>query len=73
VRRPAVNLTPAERLGRVVGGIVAVIGGVILLASVGGGGVSTALVILLVLAGLDLVITGALGHCPLYRKLGHVL
>lgn len=27
---------------------------------------------LLVLAGLDLVITGALGHCPLYRRLGYV-
>jgi hypothetical protein len=28
--------------------------------------------VLLVAAGLDLVVTGALGHCPLYRKLGHV-
>lgn len=28
--------------------------------------------VLLVAAGLDLAITGALGHCPLYAKLGHV-
>ena len=27
---------------------------------------------LLVIAGLDLVVTGALGHCPLYAKLGHM-
>jgi Protein of unknown function (DUF2892) len=26
----------------------------------------------LALAGLDLVVTGALGHCPLYHKLGRV-
>lgn len=29
------------------------------------------LYVLLVLAGLDLIVTGALGHCPLYRRLGH--
>jgi hypothetical protein len=28
--------------------------------------------VLLVLAGADLIVTGALGHCPLYKKLGHV-
>jgi len=27
--------------------------------------------ILLVLAGLDMIVTGVLGHCPLYKKLGH--
>ena len=45
--------------------------GIVLLA----GAASTLVVILellLVLAGLDLVVTGALGHCPLYAKLGHV-
>ena len=30
------------------------------------------LTVLLVAAGLDLLITGNLGHCPLYAKLGHV-
>lgn len=41
-----------------------------LLASAGSAAV-TVLEVLLVLASLDLVITGALGHCPLYRKLGY--
>jgi hypothetical protein len=27
---------------------------------------------LLIAAGLDLVVTGALGHCPLYQRLGHM-
>ncbi len=50
-RRPAwrtVNITPAERLGRIVVGLAAVA------------------------AGLDLAVTGALGHCPLYVKLGYL-
>ena len=28
--------------------------------------------IALLAAGLDLVVTGALGHCPLYQRLGFV-
>ena len=28
--------------------------------------------VLLAVAGLDLIVTGALGHCPLYQKLGYV-
>ena len=70
MKRPAINITPAERLGRILVGLVGVIGGLILLGSAGGAAVA-ALEVLLVLAGLDLVVTGALGHCPLYRKLGH--
>jgi hypothetical protein len=66
-----INITPAERLGRILVGLVGVVGGFVLLASAGGALVA-ALEILLVLAGLDLVVTGALGHCPLYRKLGYV-
>lgn len=71
MKRPTINITPTERVGRVFVGLVAAIGGLVLLASAG----SVALVVLevlLVLAGLDLVATGALGHCPLYRKLGYV-
>jgi hypothetical protein len=45
--------------------------GPVLLASAGGA-LALALDALIVLAGLDLVVTGALGHCPLYRRLGHV-
>ena len=70
-RRFVVNITPLERAGRVVVGAIGALGGVLLLAS-GGGALAVVLEGLLVLAGLDLVVTGALGHCPLYRKLGYV-
>lgn len=69
--RPSINITPAERVGRVVIGAAGAIGGLILLASAGGA-LAIILEVLLVLAGLDLLITGAIGHCPLYHKLGHV-
>lgn len=71
MRRPTINITPAERFGRIAVGLAGVIGGVVLLGSASGAGV-VVLEIVLVLAGLDLVVTGALGHCPLYKKLGHV-
>ena len=71
IRRPTINITPLERLGRVFIGLVGVLGGIVLLGT-GGGAVLTVLEILLIAAGLDLVVTGALGHCPLYRKLGYV-
>jgi hypothetical protein len=71
MKRPDVNITPIERLGRIVVGAVGAIGGLVLLGSAGGA-VIVVLEILLVAAGLDLVATGALGHCPLYRKLGYV-
>lgn len=71
MRRPIVNITPAERAGRVLVGATGAIAGLVLLAS-GASAVVVVLAVLLVLAGLDLVVTGALGHCPLYRKLGHV-
>lgn len=70
MRRPAINITPAERAGRVLLGAAGVVAGLILLIPAGGA-VAVALEVLLVLAGLDLVVTGVLGHCPLYRKLGH--
>lgn len=69
--RWSVNITPTERVGRILVGAVGVAGGLILL--VGAGSVlAVVLEILLVLAGLDLIVTGALGHCPLYQRLGHV-
>ena len=69
--RPTINITPIERAGRIVLGAAAAVLGVLLLANAGGA-VAVVLEVLLVLAGLDLVVTGALGHCPLYRKLGYV-
>jgi hypothetical protein len=70
-RRWSINITPAERLGRIVIGALGALTGVVLLSSATSA-LAVTLEVLLVLAGLDLVVTGALGHCPLYRKLGHV-
>jgi hypothetical protein len=71
MKRPEVNITPIERIGRIFVGVVAVIGGLVLLGAAGGAVVAV-LEVLLVLAGVDLIVTGALGHCPLYRRLGYV-
>lgn len=69
MKRREINITPAERAGRILIGLLGVIGGILLIAA-SGGALATVLEVLLVLAGLDLIVTGALGHCPLYRKLG---
>jgi Inner membrane protein YgaP-like, transmembrane domain len=69
--RWSINITPAERAARIIiGGAGAVVGIVLLVGATST--FSIAVELLLVLAGLDLVVTGALGHCPLYAKLGHV-
>lgn len=65
-----VNITPVERVGRIVLGVAAVTAGVLLLTSAGSA-LAVVLEVLLIAAGLDLAITGALGHCPLYAKLGY--
>jgi hypothetical protein len=71
MKRPQINITTSERVGRIaLGGAAAATGIVVLLSA--GGPLAIVLLTLLVLAGLDLVVTGALGHCPLYAKLGHV-
>lgn len=65
-----VNITPVERIGRIIIGIAGIAGGILLLA-----GTPTLLTgfleVLLVLTGVDMLITGASGHCPLYKKLGY--
>jgi hypothetical protein len=66
-----VNISPMARLGWIIIGVAAVIAGVALLTGVGSA-LAVVLEVLLILAGLDLLVTGALGHCPLYRRLGHV-
>lgn len=71
MQRPEINITPAERAGRIgIGGAAAIVGLIVLASS--SGALAVVLLALLVLAGLDLVVTGALGHCPLYARLGHV-
>ncbi len=67
--RLSVNITPIERIGRILIGLGAIVGAVALL-STAGSVVAVVLEVLLFAAGLDLAVTGALGHCPLYHKLG---
>lgn len=71
VHWPSVNITPVERAGRLALGLVAIIAGAVLLTSAGSV-LAVILEFLLIAAGLDLAVTGALGHCPLYQRLGHV-
>ena len=66
-----VNITPAERAARIVVGGAGALTGAVLLASTTSL-LAVVLELLLVVAGLDLVVTGTLGHRPLYAKLGHV-
>ena len=66
-----VNISPAERAGRMLAGIAAAVAGIVLLTAASNPWTGV-LETLLVLAGLDLLVTGAIGHCPLYQKLGHV-
>lgn len=71
LRRPTVNITPLERVGRVLIGAAAAVAGILLLTSPASV-LAVVFEVLLITAGLDLVVTGALGHCPLYRRLGYV-
>jgi hypothetical protein len=62
-----VNISPVERGGRVLLGLAAIIAGVVLLTSAGSV-LAGVLELLLVATGLDMLITGATGHCPLHRR-----
>ena len=66
-----VNITPAERAGRIAMGVTAIVAGIVLLTSAGPA-LAVVLEALLVAAGADLAVTGALGHCPLYARLGYL-
>lgn len=66
-----VNITRTERTGRILLGLAAIIIGAVFLTTAMSF-LAVVLLALLVLAGADLVVTGALGHCPLYQKLGFV-
>jgi hypothetical protein len=64
------NITTLERAGRVAIGILA--GGFGAVGVAGAGSVlAIVLYLLLIAAGIDLIVTGATGHCPLYQKLGY--
>jgi hypothetical protein len=66
-----VNISFVERIGRMVFGLAAIIAGGVLLIGAGSA-LTVVLEVLLVLAGLDMLVTGASGHCPLYQRLGHI-
>ena len=70
-RRWTVNISTGERAGRILVGLAGVFGGLVLLTS-GPGALAAVLEVLLVAAGVDLLVTGAIGHCPLYARLGHI-
>jgi uncharacterized membrane protein len=58
-------------VGRILLGLTGAVGGILFLAGFPSFPTAT-LEVLLVLAGLDLMVTGATGHGPLYQKLGHL-
>ncbi len=66
-----VNISRGERAGRILIGLAAVIAGAVLL-STAASPLAVVLELLLIAAGLDMLVTGATGHCPLYQRLGHV-
>jgi Protein of unknown function (DUF2892) len=71
LRRPSrTNITTLERAGRITLGLLAGASGVIGVAGAGSA-LATVLFLLLIAAGIDLIVTGATGHCPLYQKLGY--
>ena len=64
------NVGPLERGLRVVGGGLAVVIGLGLLLAGAASLVWVGAAIALVLLGLDFVVTGITGYCPLYHRLG---
>lgn len=63
------NITPAERIGRVALGLTILVAGAALLSGADAFG-GRAIAVAVALFGLDMLVTGALGFCPLYFKLG---
>ena len=65
------NIGNGERVGRVIlGAALAVLGIVVVVAGPSLWGWVGAL--LAGAAGIDLIVTGARGYCPLYARLGHM-
>jgi hypothetical protein len=64
------NVGTAERWIRVIGGGLAVIVGLFFLFSVPASLLLGLAGVVLVLLGLDFVVTGITGYCPLYHRLG---
>ena len=62
-----VNITAPERVGRILLGIIGAVGGILLLAA-SPTVLTGTLEVLLVLAGLDLIVTGRPGTVPYTRS-----
>lgn len=70
LRHPSVNISPVERADRITVGAAVVISAAIWITSATST-LHVLLLALLMLAGLDLLVTGGLGDCPPYATLGH--
>jgi len=71
-----INISSRERATSIGVGLAGIGGGLSLLAGDTSSATWTVIVVLevlLMLAGLGLVITGATGHCPLQRRVGRVV
>lgn len=71
MRSRKINITPAERAARVAVGLI-LLGLALFVLAQGVGVVTIVGAVLLGATGLDLGVTGAIGYCPLYAKLGYV-
>lgn len=66
-RRPAVNMTGVERVVRLLAGVLLAAGGWWVIARHLDGGLAAVAWVLLVLGVADLVLSGLVGYCPIYR------
>jgi hypothetical protein len=66
-RPPAVNMTGVERWVRLLAGILLAVGGSWLIASQLDGGLTVGASVLVALGVADLVLSGLIGFCPVYR------
>lgn len=63
------NMTNLERLIRLSAGAVGVPLGIVLLALPATGVLAVVLWVAIIAGGVDLLVSGAIGYCPLYRYL----
>lgn len=64
------NVGTVERWIRIIGGAIAAVGGIFLLFPAPASLLLGLAGVVLVLLGLDFVVTGITGYCPLYHRLG---
>lgn len=67
----AVNLVATQRAARILLGLATAAAGIVLLSRAGSA-VAVVFESLATTIGVDLVVTGAIGHCPLYAELRRI-